>query len=108
MKPLNEWTETEIEHARKLMGEMRDRVDARRLIEGDSTDNFVIIPDEWTIHVFKYRTSNSAILLTVDHSTSGRWAYSVRDDWVAFEDEADMTMFMLAYIEPDFKPARLV
>ena len=108
MKPLNEWTEEEIEHARNLMGELRDRVDARRMI--DQLDDHLcdLVPENWAKHVFGYRTSNSAIILTVDQCTSGRWAYSVRDDWIAFEDEADMTMFMLTYKTPDFKPARLV
>ena len=108
MKSISDWTEEEVEHVRKIMSDMRDRVDARRMIDQLDDQLIDLVPREWAMHQFGYRTSNSAIILTVDQCTSGRWAYSVRDDWIAFEDEADMTMFMLTYKTPDFKPARLV
>jgi hypothetical protein len=104
MKELRDLTKEQIEYLQEQMKVVRNRVDKRRIGEEDGDE----VPPHWKFHQFKYRTSNTMILLTVDGCTSGRWAYCVRGDWVAFEDEADMTMFMLAYIEPTFKPARLV
>ena len=94
-------TEEQVDFLRNEMNIVRTRVDLRRVDDGN-------VPPHFVFHAFRYRTSNTMILLTVDDCTSGRWAYDVQDDVVYFEDEADMTMFMLAYIEPKFKPARLV
>ena len=103
MKNIRDFTEEEIESLREQMAEVRDRTDKRRLKIYEYE-----LRTEFTKHQFHYRTSRTSILLAVDACTSGLWAYDEADEWIAFKDEADMTMFMLGYIEPDFKPARLV
>lgn len=94
-------TEEQVTGLVNEMDILRDRVGLRQISDGN-------VPSHFVFHQFGYRTSDVMILLTIDSSTSGRWAYSAQDSVLYFEDEADMTMFMLAYIEPKFKPARLV
>jgi len=101
MIDLNTLTPEQIKNLQDQFEVVLERVDLRRYLDK-------ACPLHWVRHSFGYRTSNSMIILTIDAVTSGRWCFDGGEEMIAFEDEADMTMFMLAYIEPEFKPARLV
>lgn len=56
----------------------------------------VEFPDGWVKHkVFPARWAS--MVETIDANTSGGWAYNAADSEIAFEDPADLTMFLLVY-----------
>ena len=67
------------------------------------------IPKHFTVHRLELFNSRSCVMMAVDQSTSGRFAYEklkmvdpndfdIRDvDVIAFEDPADLTMFLMTY-----------
>ena len=65
------------------------------------------IPSFFTKHTLELWNARSKIYATIDQHTSGRWALlrirlgqlntSPNADVIAFEDPADMTMFLMAY-----------
>lgn len=85
---------------RAFLHKMEDDLDHRRVAAGE-------IPKHFTTHILETFNSKTAVLMTVDQCTSGKFAYmrvQYDDLWrdvVAFEDAADMTMFQMAYIQAE-------
>ena len=92
---LQDLTPEQIESLQMHFVELRDRVDERRQHIGVGT------PIGWTVHFFEAWSSNSAVLIAVDDHTSGKWGFNEKDNVIAFEDPADLTMFLLGYQPPE-------
>jgi len=88
-------TEDQAASIREYFQALNTKLDKRR--------RYNEVPRGFTSHVLETFNSTSSVLMAVDQCTSGRFAYvqvtydgNMRDV-IAFEDPADMTMFLMTY-----------